>query len=83
MSVVVPVFNERDGILNFSAALQAELDALDIDYDVVFVDDGRLSRRNVFDRPYGADCASLPSENWPATQAGKDADKTCLDSSGS
>ena len=40
ISIVVPVFNEQDGIKPLYARLQPVLAALGCDYEIVFVDDG-------------------------------------------
>ena len=40
LSVVVPVFNEELGIKEFAQELRNHLDALKIDYEVIFINDG-------------------------------------------
>jgi glycosyltransferase involved in cell wall biosynthesis len=40
LSVVVPVFNEAEGIAAFHARLAAVLDSLDLDSEVIYVNDG-------------------------------------------
>ena len=40
LSVVVPVFNEELGIKEFAQELRNHLDSLEIDYEVIFINDG-------------------------------------------
>jgi glycosyltransferase involved in cell wall biosynthesis len=40
LSVVVPVYNERDGLPEFYARLVRTLEALDVDHELLFIDDG-------------------------------------------
>ena len=40
LTVVVPAFNESEGLREFHARLTAVLDALDVDSEVLYVDDG-------------------------------------------
>jgi dolichol-phosphate mannosyltransferase len=40
VSVVVPLFNERDNVLPVHAALKEQLDALDVSYELILVNDG-------------------------------------------
>ena len=44
LSVVVPVLNEERGLDPLIAQLRAVLDSLDVDWEVVFVDDGSTDR---------------------------------------
>lgn len=44
VSIVVPVFNESDGLARFDARLSAVCDALDRSVEVVYVDDGSRDR---------------------------------------
>jgi len=44
LSVVIPVYNEQDGLEALFARLYPALDALDIAYEVVFIDDGSGDR---------------------------------------
>ncbi len=40
LSVVVPIYNEEDGILKFSEELKRSLDSLKLNYEVLFINDG-------------------------------------------
>jgi dolichol-phosphate mannosyltransferase len=40
LSVVVPIYNEEEGILNFAEELRKNLDLLNLDYEVLFINDG-------------------------------------------
>ena len=40
LSIVVPVFNEELGIKEFAQELRNHLDSLEIDYEVIFINDG-------------------------------------------
>src|SRR5579862_344492 len=40
LSVVIPVFNERDNVAVLAAEIRAAVDPLAIPYEVLFVDDG-------------------------------------------
>ena len=40
ISVVVPVFNEEEGVKTFFAELSKALPSLDKEYEVIFIDDG-------------------------------------------
>ncbi len=44
LSVVIPVFNEEEGLAAFVAQLQATLDTLPISAEIIFVDDGSSDR---------------------------------------
>jgi len=44
LSVVIPVFNEEDGLSALFARLYPALDALGLSYEVIFVDDGSRDR---------------------------------------
>ena len=44
MSVVIPFFNEEDSIGPMNEALKAALDPTDLDYELIFVDDGSEDR---------------------------------------
>jgi dolichol-phosphate mannosyltransferase len=40
LSVVVPIYNEEEGILNFAEELRKNLDLLNLNYEVLFINDG-------------------------------------------
>lgn len=40
LSVVVPIYNEEDGILHFAEELRRNLDLLNLNYEVLFINDG-------------------------------------------
>ena len=40
LSVVVPVYNEEEGILQFAEELRRNLDKLNLNYEVLFINDG-------------------------------------------
>lgn len=40
LSIVVPVFNEQDNIKNFYQEVTKSMQSLDMDYEIIFVDDG-------------------------------------------
>ena len=40
LSVVIPVYNEEAGLAHLFARLYPALDALDMDYEIIFVNDG-------------------------------------------
>lgn len=40
LSVVVPVFNEQDSLVEFSDQLNAALREIDLDYEIIYCDDG-------------------------------------------
>jgi polyisoprenyl-phosphate glycosyltransferase len=42
LSVIAPVYNESESIVEFSRQLRENLDGLDIRYEVIFVDDGSI-----------------------------------------
>lgn len=42
LSIVVPVYNEQAGLPVFHSSLIAVLESVDIDYEVIYVDDGSL-----------------------------------------
>src|SRR5437773_12347684 len=44
LSVVIPVYNEEAGLASLFARLYPALDALGIDYEVIFVNDGSRDR---------------------------------------
>jgi len=44
LSVVIPVYNEEPGLAALFARLYPALDALEIDYEIVFIDDGSRDR---------------------------------------
>jgi undecaprenyl-phosphate 4-deoxy-4-formamido-L-arabinose transferase len=44
LSVVIPVYNEEEGLAALFARLYPALDALDLRYEVIFVDDGSRDR---------------------------------------
>jgi glycosyltransferase involved in cell wall biosynthesis len=44
LSAVIPVFNEEESLKAFYAELVKELDKLDKNYEVIFVDDGSMDR---------------------------------------
>src|SRR5437773_11237507 len=44
LSVVVPVYNEEDGLPALFARLYPALDALSVPYEVIFVNDGSRDR---------------------------------------
>ena len=44
LSVVIPVYNEEPGLAALFARLYPALDALSIDYEIVFIDDGSRDR---------------------------------------
>ena len=44
LSVVIPVYNEQDGLSALFARLYAALDALGIRYEVIFINDGSRDR---------------------------------------
>jgi dolichol-phosphate mannosyltransferase len=55
VSVVVPVFNEGDGLPTFFDRTSAALKALpDIDYEIVFVDDGSVDRSAAIIKDFAA-----------------------------
>src|SRR5688500_17850490 len=40
LSVIVPLYNEQDNVCPLYEALTAEMDRLELEYEIVFVDDG-------------------------------------------
>ncbi len=44
LSIVIPVYNEEAGLASLFARLYPALDALDLDYEIVFVNDGSRDR---------------------------------------
>jgi len=40
LSVVVPIYNEEEGIVNFAEELRRNLDVLNLNYEVLFINDG-------------------------------------------
>ena len=44
LSVVIPVYNEEEGLAALFARLYPALDALGLSYEVIFVDDGSRDR---------------------------------------
>jgi undecaprenyl-phosphate 4-deoxy-4-formamido-L-arabinose transferase len=44
LSVVIPVYNEQDGLAALFARLYPALDALGVSYEIIFVDDGSTDR---------------------------------------
>ena len=40
LSVVVPIYNEEEGILQFADELRRNLDRLNLNYEVLFINDG-------------------------------------------
>jgi len=44
LSIVIPVFNEEDGLPALFARLYPALDALQLSYEVIFVNDGSRDR---------------------------------------
>ena len=40
LSIVVPIYNEEFGIVEFANQLKGNLDKLQIQYEVIFINDG-------------------------------------------
>lgn len=53
LSVVIPVYNERDNIAELSQRLTKVLKGLKLSYEVLFVDDGSNDRPLAADAPHG------------------------------
>ena len=69
VSVVVPVYNEEDGLPALFARLYPALDALDRPYDLIFVDDGSRDRspqllREQFERRSDVTCVLMLAANF-------------------
>jgi len=47
LSVIIPVYNEEEGLPALFARLYAALDALRISYEIVFINDGSRDRSAV------------------------------------
>lgn len=44
LSVIVPIFNEEEGILDFAQELRSNLDSLNLNYEVLFINDGSTDK---------------------------------------
>ena len=40
LSIIIPVYNERDNLVPLERKLEDELAKLHLDYEIIFVDDG-------------------------------------------